>query len=188
MPVDGRSERPIIGVTKTATNGGASIQRGRSAKKRPRAPAKQHAAASTEPSQRCRCCPGDRPGLERGEGGHAIGRDPRKMTRAELEDLGHTAMSPLAALRARCVDCCANSANEVRLCTATKCPSWPYRMATNPWRVPASEAQRETSRRNAAKMRAALADAVNGTGPDAHSPQARYHPPPQPLVQAKLPQ
>jgi hypothetical protein len=32
-------------------------------------------------------------------------------------------MSPLKALRLRCIDCCADQPSEVRLCTAVTCPS-----------------------------------------------------------------
>jgi hypothetical protein len=42
----------------------------------------------------------ERPGCETGDGRHPIGRDPRTMTRAELEVIDHWPMSPLAALRA----------------------------------------------------------------------------------------
>lgn len=43
--------------------------------------------------------------------------------------------SPLAAIRARCVDCCAGCAKEVELCDAKNCPSWPYRFGVDPWSV-----------------------------------------------------
>jgi hypothetical protein len=78
--------------------------------------------------------------------GHDIGRDPRRMTANELAALGHKRMSPLRALRLRCIDCSGNSAPEVRLCTAVTCPAWPFRMGANPWRAPASEAKRERAR------------------------------------------
>jgi hypothetical protein len=73
------------------------------------------------------------------------------MTRAELELLGHGKKPLLRAIRARCLDCCADQPNEVRLCTAVTCPLWPYRMATDPWRKEPSEAQREQGRRMARK-------------------------------------
>ena len=94
------------------------------------------------------------PGLEPGEGGHAIGRDPRTMSRAELAALGHEPMTVLRALRAHCLDCCGGSAQEVRLCTATRCPSWPYRLGRSPWRAPRSEAQRKASHAALKKARA----------------------------------
>ena len=63
-----------------------------------------------------------------------IGRDPRGMTTSELEQLGHARMSPLRALRLKCLDCCNGSAQEVRLCVAVDCPSWPFWMGKSPWR------------------------------------------------------
>lgn len=73
-------------------------------------------------------------GLELGDFKEKIGRDPRTMPRTDLEALGHKPMTVLEALRARCIDCCAGSAQEVRKCTAVDCPSWPFRMGWNPWR------------------------------------------------------
>jgi len=98
------------------------------------------------------------------DGEYLIGRDPREMMREELEAMGHEPMSPMEAIRAKCLDCCAGSAHEVRCCVAMACPSWPFRTGKNPWRAPASEAQREASRRNAAKMHAASSDTVKITG------------------------
>ena len=76
-------------------------------------------------------------GLERRDG-YDVGRDPRAMSADELEQLGHARVSPLRALRLKCLDCCNDSAQEVRLCTAVDCPSWPFRMGKNPWRPPLS--------------------------------------------------
>jgi hypothetical protein len=100
-------------------------------------------------------------GVEPGEGGHEVGRDPRRMTQDELRGLGHEPMSPLAALRLRCLDCCAGSAHEVKLCTATRCPAWPFRLGENPWRT-VTEAQREKGRRLAARRHAGDADGRPG--------------------------
>ena len=86
-----------------------------------------------------------KPGLKLYKG-HAVGRDPREMTPEELRGAGHKPISPLQALQARCLDCCAGQANEVALCPAVECPAWPFRMATNPWRRPASEARRDSAR------------------------------------------
>jgi hypothetical protein len=98
-----------------------------------------------------------RAGYEPGESTERlIGRDPRLMTAGDLKAMGLEAMSPMEAIRAKCLDCSAGSAHEVRCCVAMACPSWPFRMGKNPWRAPASEAQREASRRNAAKMRGQL--------------------------------
>ena len=43
--------------------------------------------------------------------------------------------SPLKAIRAKCLDCCADQPKEVRLCPLTRCPLWPFRMGHNPNRA-----------------------------------------------------
>jgi hypothetical protein len=108
-----------------------------------------------------------KPGLEPGEGGHAVGRDPRRMTTDELRAMEHEPKSPMQAIREHCLDCCAGSPNEVRLCTAVKCAKWPFRMGANPWRAPISDAQREARRRTALRTFGSRSDAVSGTGADA---------------------
>ena len=99
--------------------------------------------------------------------GQGVGRDPHQMTAEELIALGHSAMSPLKALRLRCIDCCAGSSLEVRLCTAVSCPSWPFRLGRNPWRPPASEAQRAWGRRLAAMSSGAFLEKTEKGGRDA---------------------
>ena len=83
--------------------------------------------------------------------GQEVGRDPHQMTSGELVALGHNPMSPLKALRLRCIDCSAGSSLEVRLCTAASCPSWPFRLGRNPWRAPVSEERRQLGRDLAAR-------------------------------------
>ena len=83
--------------------------------------------------------------------GQEVGRDPHQMTSGELVALGHNPMSPLKALRLRCIDCSAGSSLEVRLCTAASCPSWPFRLGRNPWRAPVSEERRQLGRELAAR-------------------------------------
>ena len=83
--------------------------------------------------------------------GFAVGRDPRAMPTADLEALGHGKQPLLRAIRARCLDCCAEQPNEVRLCTAVKCALWPYRMGSDPFRASPSEERRERGRRLAAR-------------------------------------
>ena len=80
-------------------------------------------------------------GLESRDG-FDVGRDPRRMSTEELEQLGHAQVSPLRALRLKCLDCCNDSAQEFRLCTAVDCPSWPFRMGRNPWRTPLDDQER----------------------------------------------
>lgn len=68
--------------------------------------------------------------------GELIGRDPREMTRDELDAAGIERVVGLKAIRAKCIDCSGGSQSEVRKCTVTYCPLWPLRMGTVPaaWR------------------------------------------------------
>ena len=94
---------------------------------------------------------GDRAiGLERRDG-HDVGRDPRGMTADELAAAGHLRMNAQKALRLRCIDCSGASAAAVRACALVRCPAWPFRMGSSPWRVPASEAQLAQARTRAAR-------------------------------------
>jgi hypothetical protein len=100
-------------------------------------------------------------GLEQ-EDGNAIGRDPLLCSRQELETLGHAPVSAQAALRLHCLDCCGNSAVEVRCCTATACPSWPFRLGRSPWKEKRviSDETREKLAASLARGRAARSQGV----------------------------
>ena len=41
-------------------------------------------------------------------------------------------LTPIKAIRAKCLDCCCGHPSEVRICTAIKCPLYPYRMGKRP--------------------------------------------------------
>lgn len=41
-------------------------------------------------------------------------------------------LTPIKAIRAKCLDCCCDSAKEVRLCVDKNCPLYPYRMGHRP--------------------------------------------------------
>ena len=41
-------------------------------------------------------------------------------------------LTPIKAIRAKCLDCCCSHPSEVRICTAMKCPLYPYRMGKRP--------------------------------------------------------
>lgn len=43
-------------------------------------------------------------------------------------------LTPMKAIRAKCLDCSAGSANEVKLCPVTACPLFHYRFGKNPKR------------------------------------------------------
>ena len=92
-----------------------------------------------------------RPGVEMLASGDERGLDPREMSQEEIRALGHEPMSPLKALRLRCVDCCGGQPFEATWCTSVKCPAWPFRTGKNPWRAPPSEAQRECARNLSAR-------------------------------------
>ena len=66
-------------------------------------------------------------------GGGLMGVDPRKVSREVLSSY-YGAKNPLRALRERCIDCCCFQPAEVRRCVSVDCPSWPFRMGTNPFR------------------------------------------------------
>jgi hypothetical protein len=65
--------------------------------------------------------------------GELIGKHPGDVP-SEILSLKFRAQNPLKAIRERCLDCCCGNASEVRKCTAIDCPSWPFRMGTNPFR------------------------------------------------------
>ena len=41
-------------------------------------------------------------------------------------------MTPIKAIRAKCLDCSCGEKKEVRLCPIESCPLWPYRMGKRP--------------------------------------------------------
>lgn len=41
-------------------------------------------------------------------------------------------MTVLQAIRAKCLDCCCNNPNEVRLCPCADCSLYPFRLGHNP--------------------------------------------------------
>ena len=71
---------------------------------------------------------------DKSDGGGLVGRDPRTVP-LEILSLYHRAKNPLEAIRERCLDCCCQQPVEVRKCVSVDCPSWPYRMGTNPFRA-----------------------------------------------------
>ena len=51
-------------------------------------------------------------------------------------------MTPIKAIRAKCLDCCCGQLAEVRLCPCDNCPLWPYRMGKRP-KIPPEAAAEE---------------------------------------------
>ena len=92
------------------------------------------------------------------DNGELVGRVPAEVP---LDFLSHTysVQNPVKAIRARCLDCCCGDASEVRKCVATDCPSWPFRMGTNPFRKKPVYSEAEIQRRTA------LLQGANPTNP-----------------------
>ena len=64
-------------------------------------------------------------------------------------------LTPLRAIRAKCIDCSAGSMKEVRECVLLDCPLYPYRLGKSPNRKPRilTDEEREALRQRMAKMR-----------------------------------
>lgn len=60
--------------------------------------------------------------------------------------------TPMKSIRLKCLDCCAGSANEVRLCPCKECALWPYRYGRRPATVARKEAARLAGERVASHM------------------------------------
>lgn len=43
--------------------------------------------------------------------------------------------SPTKAIRAKCLECCCGSSQEVKLCTVEQCPLFSFRFGKNPYRT-----------------------------------------------------
>ncbi len=65
--------------------------------------------------------------IDRGE---LIGRDPRKLTEAEVLEAGIELRVPTKAIRAFCLECVGHAESEVRKCVSTNCPLWVIRMGS----------------------------------------------------------
>ena len=62
--------------------------------------------------------------------------------------------SPIKAIRAKCLDCCCDQKEEVKMCPATTCPLYPFRLGKNPFRKrEMSEEQRKAAAARLAKAR-----------------------------------
>jgi hypothetical protein len=46
---------------------------------------------------------------------------------------GHKAVSPVAAIRQKCLDCSGQQTAEVKLCETVSCPLWPFRAGRHPY-------------------------------------------------------
>ena len=75
----------------------------------------------------------------------------------ETEDGNSKTMTPMKAIRAKCLDCCGGQYSEVKLCLCINCPLYDFRLGKNPNRKPRnlSDEQREALRERARKAQAA---------------------------------
>ena len=63
-----------------------------------------------------------------------VGRDPTTMTTAELLESGLVPRTPEAAIREQCRFCAGGRNQAIDDCADVKCPLWPFRMKSNPWK------------------------------------------------------
>lgn len=69
-------------------------------------------------------------------------------------------LTPVKAIRAKCMDCTCDQPTEIKLCPIESCPLFPYRFGKNPNRK-LSEEQKEKSRERLEKARIALSESKN---------------------------
>lgn len=67
-------------------------------------------------------------------------------------------LTPMKAIRAKCLDCCCGQYGEVKSCTCIDCPLYNFRLGKNPNRKKArvmTEEQKQMAKERLAKARAA---------------------------------
>ena len=87
--------------------------------------------------------------------GSTEGKHPRDADVDVMREI-HEPAPLLRVIRAKRIDCSGGSESEVRKCTAIGCALWPYRMASNPFRV-SRELTPEQREAGAARLAAARA-------------------------------
>ena len=65
-------------------------------------------------------------------------------------------MTPIKAIKSKCLDCCCGDRGEVKLCPVKDCPLWAFRLGKNPNRSRnMSEEQRKAAAARLSKAREA---------------------------------
>jgi hypothetical protein len=65
-------------------------------------------------------------------------------------------LTPIKAIKAKCLDCCCGDKGEVKDCAVKDCPLWAYRLGKNPNRKRTlTDEQKEAAKIRLAKARAA---------------------------------
>lgn len=54
-------------------------------------------------------------------------------TAAIAQDAGHARISPMQAIRSKCLDCTGHQPSEVKLCETMTCALWPFRAGRHPY-------------------------------------------------------
>lgn len=96
-----------------------------------------------------------------------VGARPSDLTAEQFAELGHDQTNPVKAIRRKCVDCMGGSIEAIRDCMSTNCALWPFRMGRNPFRAAPTEAQMESARANADRLRSLPRRAADKTSPAA---------------------
>lgn len=64
-------------------------------------------------------------------------------------------ITPIKAIKAKCLDCCCGQREEVKACSAKECPLWQFRLGKNPNRSRnMTDEQRKAASERLAKARA----------------------------------
>lgn len=77
-------------------------------------------------------------------------------------------MTPMKAIRAKCLDCCCYQYKEVELCPSKACSLWPYRFGKNP-NIKLTEEQKATRAAHLKRKPTQLGEfssAISDTGKD----------------------
>ena len=67
--------------------------------------------------------------------------------------MGEKILTPIKAIRAKCLDCMCGQMNEVKMCPSEDCSLYPYRMGHSPKRREYTEEQRAEMGARLAKYR-----------------------------------
>lgn len=71
----------------------------------------------------------------------------------DLTDKVKTNTSLKDAIRLKCLDCCCYQYSEIKACTITNCPLYPFRNGKNPFRRELTEEEREVLRERMRALR-----------------------------------
>ena len=72
-----------------------------------------------------------------------------------MENDNEKTLTPIKAIKAKCLDCCCGQREEVKLCPVTDCPLWNFRLGKNPNRSRSlTDEQRAAAAERLAKARA----------------------------------